>query len=183
MQASTTLSPSVPTQMVVPEFGMRGQYQIAGTSMTLREGLAEYYRVNPGLADPAQIDDVASATFFHNHDCTHVVFGTHTGILDEGVNDMWTLFGADIRLRDYFKAYISTEESKSINKEFLKWSVFSLFWRTLRLTPKVWRHTRAMTRKWPWTPPPELMDRPLREIRELYGIEVFRPNVALGLED
>lgn len=168
---------------IVSALGIRGDYQRAETTLTLREGLAEYYRVNPGLSDPARIDDEATATYFRNHDCTHVVFGTHTGPLDEGVNDLLTMFGVDIRVLDYVKGFFSSDVAKSITKTYFNRSLPTLLWRTLRLTPRVWRTTRAMRRKWPWTPPPELMDRPLQEIRREYGIELLRPEVALGLVD
>lgn len=142
--------------------------------MTLREGLAEYYQVNPGLSDPAKIKDETSATYFRNHDCTHVVFGTHTGLLDEGINDMLTMFGVDIRLSDYAKGFLATDEGKEITKQLINWSIFPLLWRTIKLSPKLWRHSRSMKKKWPWVPPAEIMDRPLDEIRAEYGIEVFR---------
>lgn len=162
---------------------LRGEYQRQHSALTLREGLAEYYRVNPGLSDPATIADDKSATYFRNHDTTHVVFGTHTGKLDEVVNDLLTLFGVEVRFLDYLGGFLATDESASIAKQYADTSAFALLWRALKLVPKVWRRTRAMHKKWPWTPPPELMDRPLAEIRQQYGIEVLRAEVVLGLAD
>ena len=143
--------------------------------MTLREGLAEYYRVNPGLSVPDAITSPTSAAYFHNHDCTHVVFGTHTGLLDEGINDLLTLFGVNIRALDYGKGFIVSDEAKTISKGFLNLSLIPLVWHVVRLTPKVWRHSRKMTKKWPWSPPADFLDRPLDELRAEFGIEVFRP--------
>ena len=166
--------------------GLRGHYQLPDATMTLREGLAEYYEVNPGLSDPAGIDDPKSAAYFRNHDSTHVVFGTHTGALHEGVNDLWTILGVDIRFRDYVTGFFATDESKDIAKEISKQfsgtTGVSLVWQTLRLLPELRRRTRAMTKKWPWTPPDPHLDRPLNELRAEYGITVFRPEVRLGLE-
>ncbi|MEM6993358.1 MAG: hypothetical protein AAF721_22790 [Myxococcota bacterium] len=150
--------------------------------MTLREGLAEYYQVNPGLSEPSKITNRKSATYFHNHDTTHVVFGTHTGLLDEAVNDYLTFFCVDIRARDYIVGFFATDESKKIAKQsFFKLEIVRVFWRSLKLLPRIWRHRKRMTKRWPWTPPAELMDRPLAEIRAEYGIEPFRPEVVLGL--
>lgn len=163
--------------------GMRGDYQQPHSTMTLREGLAEYYRVNPGLSEPAKITDKKSAAYFHNHDCTHVVFGTHTGDLDEGVNDLFTLFGVDIRYRDYITGFFATAEGKSIAKHYAVLGLFLVVWRTLKLTPTIWRATRSMNKKWPWTPPEDYLDRSLKDLREEFGIEIFRPEVALGLAD
>ena len=100
--------------MIDLPWDLRGQYQLPDATMTLREGLAEYYRVNPGLSDPVEINDPKSAFYFRNHDSTHVVFGTHTGELHEGINDLWTIFGVDIRLRDYAGGFFATDESKTI---------------------------------------------------------------------
>lgn len=52
--------------------------------MTLAEGLAEYYRVNPGLDEPKEMHNPESALWYRLHDTTHVIFGTHTGDLNEG---------------------------------------------------------------------------------------------------
>ena len=155
--------------------GLRGRYQLDDSSMTLSEGLAEYYRVNPGLSVPAEIRDSKSAAYFHSHDCTHVVFGTHTGFLNEGVNDMWTILGVSIRFRDYAGGFFATDESKEITKQFAPLPLARSLWRTLRLTPEIWRRTRSMAKTWPWVPPQELLDRPLKEIRAEYGIEIPAP--------
>ena len=44
------------------QYAIRGDYQRSDTQKTLREGLAEYYRVNPGLLDPEGMDEIASGT-------------------------------------------------------------------------------------------------------------------------
>ena len=175
MNASTMRSMSQP---LASELDIRGDYQRPDTTATLREGLAEYYRVNPGLVDPATIADPKSAAYFHSHDCTHVVFGTHTGPLDEGINDLYTMFGVDIRLRDYFMGFVTTAEGKTITKSLLDLSLVPLFWHTVKLVPKVWRITRSMTKKWPWRVPEALLDRPLVELRREFGIELFRFEAA-----
>ena len=161
---------------------LRGHYQLPDASMTLREGLEEYYRVNPGLSDPAEITDPTSALYFRNHDSTHVVFGTHTGPLHEGINDLWTIMGVDIRFREYAGGFFATDESKTIAKQLDLGSILPLLWRSLRLWPEIRRRTRAMARKWPWTPPTPYLDRPLKDLREEFGIRVMRPEVELGLD-
>jgi len=161
---------------------LRGEYQLSDATMTLREGLAEYYRVNPGLSDPADINDPTSALYFRNHDSTHVVFGTHTGELHEGINDLWTIFGVDIRFRDYAGGFFATDESKTIAKQFELKTMIRILWQTVRLWPELRRRARAMTKKWPWTPPEVFLDRPLNELRAEFGIELLRPEIQLGLE-
>lgn len=169
------------TAIAPPPYGIRGVYQRPDATMTLREGLAEYYAVNPGLSDPASLTDAASARYFHNHDCTHVVFGTHTGPLDEGVNDVLTLFGVDIRYRDYIAGFFASSEAATIAKQYTASSAALLVVRTLRLTPQIWRRCREMSKKWPWTPPDAFLDRRLDELRAEFGIRLLRPEAELGL--
>lgn len=169
---NASITPHAPRLALAP--GMRGDYQRPDTTATLREGLAEYYRVNPGIVDPAVIADPKSAAYFHSHDCTHVVFGTHTGLVDEGINDLYTMFGVDIRLRDYFTGFFASAEGKAITRSLLRPSLLPLMWQTLKLAPKVWRLTRGMRKKWPWAVPEALMDRPLVELRREFGIALLR---------
>lgn len=180
--SSLDVSTEHPTAASIPMFGIRGDYQHPDSTQTLREGLAEYYRVNPGLVVPSTLTNAKSASFFHCHDCTHVVFGTHTGALDESVNDMLTMFGVDLRFREYLTGFAATSEAKSIFKAYASVSLLArMTWWTLKLLPKLWRTGRQMTQKWPWNPSDELLDRPLCVLRAQYNIEVFRPEQELGL--
>ncbi|KIG12794.1 hypothetical protein DB30_01002 [Enhygromyxa salina] len=182
MDTAIPASSALPTtDTEVPVYDVRGRYQDPNATMTLREGLAEYYRVNPGLSIPANLTNEVGAKYFHCHDCTHVVFGTHTGPLDEGVNDMLTMMGVSVSVRRYLVDFFQTGEVEAVAKGYTVGSVGKLLFQTMRVMPTVWRRTRAMTKKWPWSPPEALLDRPLNELRAEYGISVFRPNELLGL--
>ena len=54
MPDSPSAGPSEPAGHLGEEphwlVGLRGRYQLDDSEMTLREGLAEYYEVNPGLS-------------------------------------------------------------------------------------------------------------------------------------
>ena len=97
---------------------LRVRYQRTDAKMTLREGLAEYYRANPGLSDPIRIKDPASATYFHNHNHNHdtrnMVFGTHTGQLHEGINDLLTIFGVDFSFRNFAGGFFATDDCQAL---------------------------------------------------------------------
>lgn len=173
--------PASPTPPTPPAWGIRGQYQLQDATMTLREGLAEYYAVNPGLADPAELEHEPSATFFHRHDSTHVIFGTHTGPSDEAGNDWLTLFGADVGFVRYLREFMATTEVKGIAQAYANASVFRLLWHALRLLPIARRYAKSMHRKWPWQTPEAWLDRPLGELREDLGIKVFHAHVELDL--
>ena len=159
-------------------------------SSTSGRGVCPLQRLDPeppisnlwSYPDSVEINDPKSAFYFRNHDSTHVVFGTHTGELQEGINDLWTIFGVDIRLRDYAGGFFATDESKTIVKQFKLKSMIRILWQTVRLWPELRRRARAMTKKWPWTPPEVFLDRPLNELRAEFGIELLRPEIQLGLE-
>ena len=144
--------------------------------MTLEEGLAEYYRVNPGLDDPKDIDNAESALWFRLHDTTHVVFGTHTGDLNEGCNDWYTLFGADLKFWSYLRGYTKTEQSKSITAYYFKWDTLGMLWMTVLLTLPMRRLAKAMHKKWPWQPTEKMYQTPLNELRAEYGLAVAHPH-------
>ncbi|MEM9453745.1 MAG: hypothetical protein AAGF11_06170 [Myxococcota bacterium] len=165
-------------------YAVRGDYQRPDTTKTLRQGLAEYYQVNPGLSDPGSMGDDFSAHYFRCHDTTHVIFGTHTGPLDEGVNDLFTMFGVDVSYVGYVKGFFRTSPAQAITKEYGALPTATIAGSiagTLRLLPRIWRTCRTMRHKWPWAPPSDVLDRPIIELREEYGIEVWRPEVVLGL--
>lgn len=182
--ASATEPHASETTVSVPLYAIRGEYQRPDTTQTLREGLAEYYRVNPGLLDPASMDNDLAARYFHCHDTTHVFFGTHTGLLDEGVNDVFTMFGVDVVYREYIKGFFATNEAGTVASEYgthSKMTILrSVLW-TFRLLPRIRRTCRAMHEKWPWDPPPDALDRSLVALREAYGLEIWRPEEVLGL--
>jgi hypothetical protein len=154
----------------------RFAYQTQNATLTLREGLAEYYRVNPGLIDPDGASD-QGAVFFRSHDACHVVFGTSTQITDEAATDFWTIFGVDLTVRQYATQFFESAEGKGLLKSF-GWKMMLVEgWRSIFLVPRVWRQTRKMTRKWPWTGFDGYLDMPLGEIRSEFGIELL-PAIA-----
>ena len=174
-----------PTATFERLFAVRGRYQRADTEQTLREGLAEYYEVNPGLLDPADMDDEFSAHYFHCHDTTHVIFGTHTGPLDEGLNDVLTMFGVNVPYLRYLKGFFKTTGAGAVAKDYRASTppraILTAVTGTLRVLPEAWRTCRAMHKKWPWDPPEGALDQPLRALRDEYGIRVWRPEIRLGL--
>lgn len=153
---------------------LRGHYQLQDCEMTLQQGLEEYWRVN-GLDDTRRKGDSAAAAFFTRHDACHVIFGTHTGDLDEACNDWYTLMCVDVDIVSYLRGYFRTEESKQINAYYFKWDTLRTFWRSLLLVPALWRKSRSVHKKWRWQVPPELFAVPLVELRAAHGIEVVHP--------
>ena len=140
--------------------------------MTLREGLAEYYRMNPNITPPDEASEIGEL-FFGSHDVTHVVFGTTTQNLDEGINDMWSMWGLDISAREYLSRGLEVPEVKAL----FTWANMREFARDFlalpRYVPELWRRTRSMHKRWPWKDFEPYLDVSLAEIRREFGIEVI----------
>lgn len=74
--ASLSLTPRTGVQLQASPTAVRTAmaYQAQGSTMTLREGLAEYFREKPGLMNEAELPrDLGLG--LHSHDVAHVVFG------------------------------------------------------------------------------------------------------------
>ena len=145
------------------------EYTRPSTTITLADGLREYYASRDHLATGRGMSD-AAREFFRCHDAAHVVFGCSTELPDEGVVKMWSFFGTTAGLH-LLSAY-RLPESKEIY-ETLGWgSMISTAVRMLRLVPvTVWRCCQMVDR-WPWSEFDQYLDVPLAEIRREYGIQV-----------
>ena len=152
----------------------RCAYQDQDSPMTLREGLDEYYRMNPEVTPPEEASEEGEQ-FFHSHDVTHVVFGTTTTFRDEGINDLWSMYGLDISMREYVGRGLEVPEVKALFKEFGTWAFIKELAKFPGYWPKVRRQAKKMTKPWPWKGYADYLDVPLAQVRREFGIEVLGP--------
>jgi uncharacterized tellurite resistance protein B-like protein len=152
--------------------GPRFRYQDPSTPMTLREGLAEYHSSFDGLVDESKTSSPLATEFFHHPDLCHVLFGCDTSLQNEGMVDLWTIFGTDVSVRQYMD-YLNVPEAKQILEEagFVKMTL-----ETAKGSPKlfeVFLRARDMKKKWIFLEGNAHLDRPLSELRAEYGIRIF----------
>jgi hypothetical protein len=148
------------------------RYTRQDSEQTLREGLAEYYRLNPNLLNPEDMPAEA-AILFRRHDVTHVVFGCDTSLRGETLVDTWTILGTTAGLSgylQYFKypqvnAIFADVGALRIAVEFLRGlpDVVRVAFRAVRLSPK-----------WPWAEYDRFVDTTLDQIRRAYKIRLVR---------
>jgi hypothetical protein len=158
------------------------KYQRQDADMTLREGIDEYFAANPNLLLPSK-HDKETAGFFHSHDRVHVVFGCDTSFVNELRADFWTIFGSDVGFFNYL-SFIKNPGVKMImndlskihdaDKEVFRAELKKSAREALSTPMKVYLRARKMKKKWPWIGSEAFLDKPLSEIREGFGIEVFR---------
>ena len=146
-------------------------------ALTLRNGLNELYEKQPEVGASAE----RVGQLFVDHDATHVLFGCNTTFQDEALLDAWTLGGTDITWKDAM-AYSRMPEVKEIIEQLAKDEGGKLrlylkyMWSVL---PKVlsvrFGRVRRMKKRWPYHGiTEEMWNRPIRDLREEYGIQVAR---------
>lgn len=158
--------------------GLRYRYQDPESTMTLREGLAEYKAANPELVEAESFDNPKTGELFACHDPCHVVFGTNTDIVQEGMTDMWTIFGSSVGFKAYL-AYAKEDATKDVLRDIMKqftwWQITRDMFRSLPYFWKVWRRSKKMTKPWDFYGWRDYLDTPLDEIRRIHGIELIDP--------
>lgn len=145
-------------------------YQAQDSSMTLREGLAEYFRKNPGLMDEGELPrDLGLG--LHSHDVAHVVFGCDTSLVGEVVLSRWSIFGVTGSLRPYLIG-LRRRETRGLFRDALSRFRLWMLWPIVKLATTAVVRSLRMRERWPFETYGQYLDQPLREIRERFGIRV-----------
>lgn len=145
-------------------------YMRPDATMTLREGLEEYYTTIEGLITeenaPAEV-----AELFRFHDTCHVVFGCDTSLHGEALADTWSIFGSTVTLKTY-QRYLQLTETQSVFKSMTMADIVSMLGETTTSMPVAFWRAMHMTHKWPFRDHEQYLDRSLKEIRDEFGIQV-----------
>lgn len=157
----------------MPRGPRRLRYQAQDCSLTLAQGLAEYYGANVGRVTPPEALNAASEALFARHDICHVIFGLDTTIADEAMVDTRAMLSCDVGFQAYADHLRTNPDVKAVFREtgYLK-----SFWTTLLTVPRLiraWNQASRMHRKWPWTPPAGYLRRTLADLRAEFGIRVI----------
>ncbi|MCB9594550.1 MAG: hypothetical protein H6719_17590 [Sandaracinaceae bacterium] len=147
------------------------KYMQPDCTMTLREGLEEYYGTIEGLITEDNADHEVAA-LFHFHDVCHVVFGCDTSPRGEGLADTWSIFGTTVTLKTYQK-YLSFQETQSIFASMTFGDMLKMLGESTTAMPQAFWRATHMTHKWPFKDHDQYIDTPLNEIRAEFGIEVI----------
>jgi hypothetical protein len=143
------------------------EYQKLDTTLTLEEGLREYYASRKGLVGGRGVSP-AAREFFRCHDAAHVVFGCNTTLPNEAIAKLWSFFGTTAGL-SLLRAY-RLPESKEVYEQLERHDIVRTAIRSLTIVPRVlWRCGR-MRKRWPWAEFDKYLDVPLVEIRHEFGI-------------
>lgn len=152
------------------------RYMNKTSTQTLREGLAEYYALNPHVTDPAtQPPDFAR--ILRAHDVGHVIYGCDTGMFDELkiLPLFWWTSGCT------FQTYLKMKNSPAVDVMYADMikekGAFWLYGAVLRVLPGVilelipiWFKTRHQQKLLPFLEFEPLLDRSLLEIRQEFDL-------------
>jgi len=144
-------------------------FQRQGSSQTLAQGIAEYFAVNPRLAQ-GRLMSAEAQEFFRCHDVAHVVFGCDVALDDEAAVKIASILGttAGLRVLEGYRLH----ESLQIYRQLLVPDVLRSIARSVVVVPRTAFRCLAQRARWPWAEHQEYMQRPLCELRLTFGIKV-----------
>ncbi|MGJ5675993.1 MAG: hypothetical protein ACR9NN_20655 [Nostochopsis sp.] len=155
---------------------IRPQYTDKSSTQTLRQGLEEYYALNPSISDPHQMP-ADFAKIMLAHDVTHVVFGCDTNMYDELRLLPLTFIVSDYKLQDYLRdrqhPAVEVMYNDLVQRQGLIWLYSSILAVLPRLLPElvlIWFKNRGRKQYWPYFDYERLFERSLLEIRRKFDI-------------
>ncbi|MEO0378256.1 MAG: hypothetical protein AAF329_27400 [Cyanobacteria bacterium P01_A01_bin.17] len=154
----------------------RPNYADPKSAQTLREGLAEYYAINPQVTDP-QAQPAEFGAILAAHDAGHVIYGCDTSMYDE--LKILPLFWWTSECT--FSTYLQMRNSPAVDvmyedmiREKSIWWLYSAVLRVLpRLIPQlimIWFKTQQRQKRVPFLEFAPLLDQSLLEIRQEYDL-------------
>ncbi|MEO0538829.1 MAG: hypothetical protein AAF215_33845 [Cyanobacteria bacterium P01_A01_bin.123] len=154
-------------------------YMDKHSTQTLREGLVEYYILNPHVTDPAtQPSDFAEILWAH--DVGHVIYGCDTGMYDELKILPLFWWTSECTFQTYLKMKNSPAVEVMYEDMIKEKGAFWLYRAILRVLPgvilelmPVFFKTRNRSKLLPFLEFEPLLDRPLLDIRQEFDLLPF----------
>lgn len=144
-------------------------FESQNSGQTLAEGVAEYYRSNPGLAQGRSMS-LAAQEFFRCHDAVHVVYGCGNSLNDEAIVKLSSIFGTTGRF-SVLKGY-QLHESLQIYRKLSVVEVLLAILQSVFLVPRTIIRCLRQRGRWPWNSFDKYLHVPLWEVRREFGIHV-----------
>jgi hypothetical protein len=144
-------------------------FELQQSTQTLTEGVAEYYRLNPGLVT-GRGTSIEAQEFFRCHDAAHVVFGCGTTLSDEAIVKIASVFGTSGGvgvLRGY-----RLHESQQIYRKLAQGEILVTALKSFVVVPRTFFRCLQQQRRWPWNNFDRYLKVSLCDIRKEFGIRV-----------
>jgi hypothetical protein len=157
----------------------RPHYMNSNSIQTVREGLLEYYALNPNVT-PHETQPAEFGKILYAHDVGHVIYGCDTGMFDElKILPLfwWTsecTFGTYLKMKN--SPAVDVMYADMIREKGVLW----LYGAVLRVLPAliptlipIWLKTRKRQKLLPFLEFEPLLDRSLLDIRQEFDLLQF----------
>ncbi|KYC34572.1 hypothetical protein WA1_51190 [Scytonema hofmannii PCC 7110] len=161
----------------------RPLYTDSNSTQTLRQGLEEYYALNPNITDPKELPP-DFAKILLAHDVSHIIYGCDTSMYDELKILPLTWWTSNYKLRDHLRTLRDPTISPAIKVMYddlvkehgVIWLYASIFFVLPQLLPElisIWLKSRQRQCFVPFLDFEPLLDRSLLEIRQEFELLPF----------
>ncbi|MCU0546342.1 MAG: hypothetical protein MUE44_29945 [Oscillatoriaceae cyanobacterium Prado104] len=157
----------------------RPRYADKNSTQTLREGLAEYYALNPHVTPP-EMQPPEFTKILRAHDVGHVIYGCDTGMHDELKILPLFWWTSECNFRTFLKMRNSPAVDIMYDELIKEKGVLWLYGSMLSVLPglisellPIWLKTRKRQKILPFLEFEFLLDRPLLDIRQEYDLLQF----------
>ena len=154
----------------------RHRYTDKYSTQTIRQGLEEYYAVNPKITDPRKLSP-EFAQILIAHDVSHVILGCDTNMYEEIKLLPLSFWTSDFKLRDYIRTNQDPQIKPAIDIMYddlgVVWLYSSILFVLPRLIPEliiIWFKNRGRSKYYPFLDYDSLLDRSLLEIRQEFDL-------------
>jgi hypothetical protein len=144
-------------------------FQQQDCTLTLSEGLAEYYASNPRLKRGPSLS-LSAQEFFRCHDAAHIVFGCDTSLPHEAAVKLSSMLGTTAGL-SVLRGY-ALHDSLDIYRTLSLGDILRTVAAALVIVPRTALRCLRQKKRWPWTGFDPFLHTPLRDIRREFGIHV-----------
>jgi hypothetical protein len=149
------------------------------SAQTLRQGLAEYYALNPHVTPPVS-QPPEFAQILRAHDVGHVIYGCDTGMYDELRLLPLFWWTSECTFATYLKMKNSPAVDVMYDDMIREKGTLWLYGQVLRVLPPLlpalvglWFKTRNWARRLPFLEFEPLLERSLLEIRQEFNLLQF----------
>lgn len=161
----------------------RPKYTNKNSTQTLRQGLEEYYAVNPNVTNPRELPP-EFAKILLAHDVSHIILGCDTDMYDEIKLLPLGFWTSDFKFSDYLsvnrdptiKPAIRIMYDDLVKQHGVLWLYASILVVLPQLLPEVmgiWWKTRGTRKYYPFLDYHLLLDRTLLDIRQEFNLLIL----------
>lgn len=151
-------------------------YVDKASTQILREGLAEYYDLNPNVTQP-ETQPPEFAKILLAHDALHVIYGLDTGMYDELKLLPISWWTSECTFKTYLKMKNSPAVDVMYDDMIKEKGVLWLYGSVLKVLPplipeliSIWFKTRKCKKRLPFLEFEPLLDRSLLNIRQEFAL-------------